>query len=638
MRKFAALCCSMFMLTLAANAARAEDAIPPSPIVKAALAIDAPMVQQDGIVWAGVTFTIPDHWHIYWQNPGDSGIPTTLTWTLPEGLTAGDITWPAPERLEVSGLVNYGYSHQVTLPVPLTAARDNLKGKISVKANWLVCRDVCIPEHAVLEGSIPSETEGAKQLLENAIMRAPQFAIHAITHYSVSGSDVTLTVTGKDVLPEGVTAPITKAYFFPQEDGIIANAEPQQFTLSNDGTTLTLMLKRGQQDAAKLWHGVLQFEREGKTYSYNLAAELQGEVPPATAVAVPPAPVTDVPLYTALALAFLGGLILNIMPCVLPILALKALAITKKAQLSRKAAAHQGLAYTVGVLVSFLVIAVVMLSLKASGAAIGWGFQLQNVEFVGILAAVMLLVAANLLGLFQLPVLFGERATKTNDEKLTGSFFTGVLAVLVATPCTAPFMATAIGATLAFPTLYALFVFTALGLGMAFPFLLISFWPAARKLLPKPGAWMHRFKQILAIPMLATAAWLVWVLVQLTNATPVKMDAAHTPYSATALQQLREAGTPVLVDATAAWCLTCKVNERVALSSPSMQQFLKEKNVTLMVADWTSNDAAITAYLASHGRNGVPLYVYYGPHAEPVVLPQILTPAIVRGAISGEHE
>jgi thiol:disulfide interchange protein len=255
---------------------------------------------------------------------------------------------------------------------------------------------------------------------------------------------------------------------------------------------------------------------------------------------------------------------------------------------------------------------------------------------VAVLAGVMLLVAANLLGLFELPVLFGEKATKVNDNSLHGSFLTGALAVLVATPCTAPFMATAIGATLAFSPAAALLVFAALGLGMAAPFLLISLWPAARRLLPKPGAWMQRFKQVLAVPMLATALWLVWVFVQLQTPSHTVPVAGHASYSAEKLKALRDARTPVLVDVTADWCLTCKINERVALNAPSMQSFLHEKHVVLMVADWTASDPEITHYLSGFGRGGVPLYVYYPPGKEPVVLPQLLTPTIVRHAIDSE--
>ncbi len=513
-------------MLVAAPAFAANDPqdIPPSPIVKTALVVDAPATQNSNRVWVGVTFTMPEHWHIYYKDPGDSGIPTTMEWTLPAGWKAGEIVWPAYERIDVSGIMNNGYSNQVTLPVELTAAGAP-SGNISVTAKWLVCKEVCIPESATLTAILPTQTPNAREIIAAA------------------------------------------------------------------------------------------------------RASAAGEAPAATS--------NDTGLLRALVLAFLGGLLLNIMPCVLPILALKALAITKKASASRREAARQGLAYTAGVVLSFLVIAGGMLALKASGAAIGWGFQLQNATFVAALAGVMLLVAANLLGWFELPVLFGARATAVDDSTRSGSFFTGALAVLVATPCTAPFMATAVGATLTLPPFAALLVFAALGLGMAAPFLLISVWPAARRLLPKAGPWMHRFKQLLAIPMLATAAWLIWVFVQLQFPSGKPMDVTHETFSTQRLEMLRAEGTPVLVDVTADWCLTCKINERVAFHPQAMQDFLHEKKVILLVADWTAADAEITAYLAQFGRNGVPLYVYYPPHGEPVVLPQVLSPSLIRSVVMG---
>lgn len=485
----------------------------PSPIVKAELLLDAPAVKAGEAIRAGVRFTLPPGWHIYGENPGDAGFPTSLTWILPEGMTAGAIDWPTPKRFEVSGIVTYGYGGTVILPVPLTPARDGITGTVTVRADWVACADICIPESATLSAPLASNPEAGT-------------ALHATTAVSSFAS-----------------------------------------------------------------------------------------------------------IGIALGLAFLGGLLLNIMPCVLPILALKALAIAKKGQASRAAAAGQGLAYTAGVVASFLGIAALMLGLKATGAAVGWGFQLQNAWFVGVLAVVMLLVSANLLGLFSLPVLLGRQAHSVDDSTRLGTFLTGALAVLVATPCTAPFMATAIGATLSFPTVQALAVFASLGMGMAAPFLLISLWPAALRLLPKPGAWMVRFKQWLALPMLATAVWLLWVLVQLQ--TPIALPyAQHEHFSPARLAELRAQQKPVLVDVTAAWCITCKINERVALRPDSMQQFFREQSITVLVADWTQRDATITAYLAEFDRNGVPLYVYYPPQGEPRVLPQILTPAIIRDTIA----
>lgn len=621
---------ALLCLTLAAPVAEAAEALPPSPIAKTELVLDAAQITADGVVWAGVRFTLPEHWHIYWQNPGDSGIPTTFSWQLPEGLSADAIIWPTPERIETSGIINYGYSNSVTLPVPLTAARDGISGTVSVTAKWLVCKETCIPESATLSAAVPGSTPGAAAILAEAIDAAPRVVTDANAAYWVKGEEVFFGITGPTLMPSGA-APVTGVRFFPQQDGIATNNDPQTFKVNADATALTVAMKRGTAELPESWTGVLVLEREGKPQAFQVTAAHQAVVQPAADA--PPAPQATTTLLAALGLAFLGGLLLNIMPCVLPILALKALALAKKAEASRAAAARQGVAYTAGVVASFLLIAGGMLALKASGAAIGWGFQLQHSGFVAVLLVVMLLVSANLLGLFELPVLFGTRASTLDENKLAGSFFTGVLAVLVATPCTAPFMATAIGATLTFPAPQALAVFAALGAGMAAPFLLISLLPGARRLLPKPGKWMLRFKQFLALPMLTTAAWLVWVLVQLSSTSTAQVDAHHVPYSATELARLRDAGTPVLVDATAAWCLTCKVNERVALKPEAMQQFFREKQVTLMVADWTASDPAITEYLAGFGRNGVPLYVYYPPHAAPVVLPQILTPALVREAI-----
>ncbi|MDX2095296.1 MAG: protein-disulfide reductase DsbD family protein [Alphaproteobacteria bacterium] len=619
---------ALALLLLAPLTATAQEAPLTSPIAKATLLVDAPRVKAGEAIAAGVHFTLPPHWHIYWQNPGDSGIPTTLSWELPEGLSAGEIAWPAPERFAIEGIVGYGYSNEVTLPVTLTPARDGLIGDVTVKANWLVCKDICIPESATLTAPLAANPEGATHLATAQAHLPQPFTGEA--HFSVTPQSVTLTL--RRATPWENAA---QAWFAPVEDGLIAN-EPIGAVTPN-GNDLQLTFARGAAAPIDLWHGIIHYMQDGKPVAAAVTAtRTEAAAEPAAAPRIPAGGASS-SLLLALALAFVGGLILNIMPCVLPILALKALALAKKAEASRLDAAKQGLSFTAGVVVSFLLIAGLMLALKASGSAIGWGFQLQNPNFVGLLALVMLLVSASLFGFFELPVLYGERATGVDESKLRGSFFTGVLAVMVATPCSAPFMATAIGATLSMPTLQALLVFATLGLGMAAPFLTISLWPAARRLLPKPGAWMHRFKQILGVPMLATALWLIYVLAQLLQ--PVTFDASdgHAAYSAPRLAQLRAEGTPVLVDATAAWCLTCKVNERVALKPDSMQQFFREKGITLMVADWTTNDPAITDYLTGFGRNGVPLYVYYPAHGEPKVLPQILTPSIVREAIEGAN-
>jgi DsbC/DsbD-like thiol-disulfide interchange protein/cytochrome c biogenesis protein CcdA len=610
-----------FLLTLSlllggACAAIAEEN---APIAQAELLVDAAGGVTGEPIAAGVTFTMPEGWHIYWKNPGDSGLETRLEWTLPEGLRAGEIEWPAPEAIEIGGLVNYGYSRSVTLPVALLPTRADISGTVTVKANWLVCKEICIPESADLSAPFAANPEAGARIAA-ARAQVPTVDASVQASYHANEKHVRLTVT----LPPGL-ATVKEARFYPLNDGILANYPQGKATI--DIPRITFTHSRGTADVLPALEGVITLTYpDGTKQHRHIAAQLDTQ--PASLTSS----LNSAFLY-ALLLAFLGGLVLNIMPCVLPILALKALALSKKASASRAAAARQGIHYTLGVVVSFLGIAALMIALKTTGNAVGWGFQLQDPFFVGFLALVMVLVAANLLGLFSLPVLFGNRASAVDETKSGGSFLTGVLAVLVATPCTAPFMATAIGATLAMPALLALAVFAALGLGMAAPFLLISLWPAARRLIPKPGPWMVRFKHFLAIPMLATALWLGWVLMQILSPNPVMDKQGWVPYSATRLEALRAEGTPVLVDATAAWCITCKVNARIAIEPADMQQFFREQNVTLMLADWTKSDPEITAYLAQYGRNGVPLVVYYPPNGKPVILPQVLSKSALKEAI-----
>lgn len=612
------------LATFAAAPAMAQD-IPPSPIVRTELLLNAPTLKAGNTAWAAVRFTIADGWHIYWQNPGDSGIPTSYAWTLPEGMQAGEIVWPAPERQPMDGLTNYGYSHEVTLPVPLSITRDMASADIAVKAEWLVCRDICIPESATLTTTLP---KGGDQTAIDAARALAPAPFPGSATFSATENDVQLTL-----VPSGAWEAPQKAAFIPLEDGVMKNSALP--TLTDMGQHIMLTLPRGSAALPARWHGVVWLEWRGKpaiAYSIDATAGPAPETGMAAPATPANAPATTLPLLAILGLAFMGGLLLNLMPCVLPVLSLKALALVKKAEAAPRAARLQGVAYTLGVVLSFVLIAGVMLALKASGEAVGWGFQLQSPATVAVLATLMLLVSLNMLGVFHLPPLLGHFLVA--HEGVRGTFLTGALAVAVATPCTAPFMATAVGATLALPAATTLLVFVAMGLGMAAPFLLISHWTAARRLLPKPGHWMHRFRQILAIPMLATTAWLCYVLVQLLSPAPMHDEHGYTiitpvPYSAEKLEALRSEGKPVFVDATASWCLTCKVNERVALKPERTQRFFAEHDITLMIADWTARDETIAQYLAGFGRNGVPIYVFYPPGKEPVVLPQVLSPSLV---------
>lgn len=672
MRKF------LFALLFVANPAWAQ--VPEAPLAKAQLLLHATQVTQGEPIAAGVLFTMQPGWHIYWKNPGDSGIPTTLTWTVPDGITVSDIKWPLPERIETAGLVNYGYGEKVILPVELTPASDGISGEVHVKAEWLVCKDICIPESAELTSTLPATAPQAQVLLSNAFEQSPRTS-EAQAKFAADEKYVTVSIPiGELKLTDDTVA---AAEWFPVNDGVILNASAQRFVV--EGGKLRITAERGSAELPQEWSGVLRLQthEEEPAMGFNLVAHADASMPVATPQAA--VPESSLPLAAAILFAFLGGLILNAMPCVLPILSLKALALAKKSGAEQRAARAQGIAYTFGVIATFLAIAGLMLTLKAGGAAIGWGFQLQEPAVVGGLFFLMILVALNLFGLFELPVLFGNA---THDQhSIRGAFLTGALAVMLATPCTAPFMAPALGATLTLSSGAALLVFAALGLGMAFPFLLISLFPPARKLLPKPGAWMERFKQFLAFPMLATAAWLLWIIAQTSggaglilaltgallvawliwwahgtkdrglrkvlllatagvivwavmmqpNPNGVALEEGMEPYSAERLAELRAEGRPVFVDATADWCLTCKVNEHVALKNNDIQRLFAEKKIALLVADWTARDAAITEYLASFGRNGVPLYVYYAPQSEPVVLPQILTPATLRDAITGNE-
>lgn len=655
---------------------------PSQPLVQARLIIDDTLTE-DGHKWVGVAFRITPEWHIYWQNPGDSGIPTSLTWeSLPKGVSAGNIHWPVPKRASMGGLTNYGYEDEVILPVPLALKQGDAAGELRVKAQWLVCRETCIPEEATLTGSLdeasaPREVKALNDTIralptphtgEAYVMLKPDVVQIAIAHESTGNADI-----------------------FPIDDGWIKNNVTPTLSNANGWTGFTVA--RGSASPANSLALVASLHTKEGQKHLHVTAQKVGPFPASVPASLflPKAVTADtapIGLMLALLFAFLGGLILNLMPCVLPVLSLKALSLAKKADASRRDALRHGVAYTLGVLLSFALIGGAMLALKAGGAAIGWGFQLQSPAFVFGLLIVVFLVALNLLGQFELPVLFGSRASAlTSRDSWLGSFATGVLAVALATPCTAPFMAPALGAALTLPAASTMLVFLALGLGLALPYLLISLSPRLRRLLPKPGVWMLRFKEFLAFPMFATAAWLLWVLSQQTGSmgllralavlvvlafaiwalkfsthrlwraffqvllvgsvlcsvsfppalvsqsTPHASALASVPFNPEQLASLRAAGTPVFVDATADWCITCKVNERVALNTESTRALFAERKITFMVADWTQRDAQITEWLASFGRNGVPLYVYYPPHKPPVVLPQIITPSVVSSTI-----
>lgn len=635
-------------------------------------------------------------WHTYWVNPGEAGEPTEIQWTLPAGWKAGAIQWPYPKRIPTGPLMDYGYEGKPWLLVDITAPASAASGQpVTLKANasWLVCKEVCIPEDATLtlamgvnaSAAAPYATVAEQFAAARAKLPTPSpwpIVFHA-------GGPLDLFVAS----PQLASAQLRDASFFPLEQGDIVGMAEQKFAPAQSG--LVLRLARGPKAAAlKTLAGVLVLtSADGSVQSLDVSAA-PGTVPPANFTH---AAGNDLGLAWALLFALIGGLILNLMPCVLPILAMKALSVASKAGADGREAAREGFAYGAGAVLSFAALGMAVVLLRASGSAVGWGFQLQEPAAVGAFALLIFAVGLNLSGVFELAGGIDAGDALTRRGGALGAFFTGVLAVAVAAPCTAPFMAAALGFALTQSALSALAIFLALGIGFAAPFVAIGLSPALLRLLPKPGAWMLRFKQLLAFPMYGAAAWLVWVLAQesgpqglvfalagmlalafaawawdssrnakarwrtigavvallallgalstlvfLEQAQPAAAAQAMTSegipseaYSADRLAQLRAQQKPVFVDATAAWCITCLVNEKVALSSAPVRAAFAQHHVTLLIADWTRRDAAITSLLDAHGRSGVPLYLYYAPGAaDAQVLPQVLTPDAVLNVIS----
>lgn len=679
--------------------------------------------------YAMLTLDIAPHWHTYWYNPGDSGLSTEVVWDeLPAGLSISPIGWLPPKRVVMPPLTNYGYEgaahhlFRITPPAEMPAEGITLTGKSS----WLVCKETCIPERADIsltvakgESDIRSSAAGA---VEDALTQARLPGAGAEVK-DVTEKNFSVIIT----LPENTAAEgIKQAYFFPKQDDLIEHSAKQPFT--GKGHKLTLTLTRGYGDVPDTAEGFLRVTfKDGTKNIYrvgahpgwlgaagavsaaapdsagesgkNAGAAVNTVAPVTAAAAMPPAAApAERSLFVILLFAFLGGIILNAMPCVFPVLSLKAVSISAKAAASPGAARMNGVCYTAGVLAGFLIAAIALLALKSAGESVGWGFQMQSPVFVGAMAMLLFLVGLNLAGYFDITLMFGGNVAAASKGGLKGAFFTGLLAAAVATPCTAPFMATALGVALSKPPAVAVIVFLALGLGLAFPYLLLTFIPALTRMLPRPGAWMETFRRALAFPMFLSAVWLLWVLMQQTDpngaallmtgmicaAAALRISAralrkpiygalflalslfaiapffALTPhpraagtavqsgnsaatgsraYSEARLNELRDAGKPVFVYATAAWCITCKVNERVALKSRPVQDLFAERGIAVLRADWTNEDPHITAFLERFGRNGVPLYVYFaGKDAEPVILPQLLSPAIVAGHITTADE
>ena len=665
-------------------------------------------------VWLGLQLAHQPEWHTYWKNSGDSGLPTMLEWQLPAGATAGEIAWPTPKKIPIGTLANYGYENTVLLPVPVTVAQ-NFSGAqldVKLKAAWLVCRKECIPQEGDFSLSIPvkSSTAISSQLFQATFDATPKQLGVGSSQVEVGdakGKAIKVSLSGLPAALQGKTLA-----FFPETGSVIEPAAAWQQAWQGAVWTAQVPLSGQRTESPTVMPVVVALDGDATGLAYRIEAPVKGEWPKVAAAAILPpaleaalkanassgaAPLqTSAPplgLWAALLGALLGGLILNLMPCVFPVLAIKVVSFVHvKDQTTR---VTTGLAYTAGVVLSFLALGALLLGLRAAGEQLGWGFQLQSPAVVAALALLFTLMGLNLAGLFEFGSFLPSRVANLQAKNpAIDSFLSGVLATAIASPCTAPFMGASLGYALGLPAAQALAVFGAIGVGMALPYLAASVVPAVARALPRPGAWMVTFKQLMAFPMFATVVWLVWVLGQqsgidgagallgllvlmaltiwaltLKGRTRTVMAAFSIAISAAALwaigpnitkqqdagvsasqvanglpawevwepgrvDQLNAQGQSVFVDFTAAWCVTCQYNKKTTLSNAAVLADIEAKKVTLLRADWTRRDPAVTAALGQLGRSGVPVYVIYKPGRAPVVLSEILSVDDVRAELA----
>ena len=672
-------------ITLPAHAANSADVAH----LRVQLIFPQSQLYPGGKNQVGLYFKLEPGWHVYWKNAGDSGEPPRIQWTLPDGVSPSPLEFPAPARLPLGPLMDFGYENEVLFPSHFTVAPNIKPGPATLHAKvaWLVCREVCIPGKAQLDQNV--------QLLRSAPPNASMSAVDSALWSRLARLPLPLPTGDKAVFQptsSGFRLAVntgrreSQAAFFPSDQSILDNPSPQKLTATPQGLVLDLKKDASLTTNPPHLNGVIELA-DGRNYEISAA--------PGTVAAATPAPALG-ELPGIAGLAFLGGLLLNLMPCVFPVLFLKGLALVNSGAEERHKLRAHGFVYAAGILVSFWALVAALLGLRAAGATLGWGFQFQSPAFLALMAGLLFLLGLSLAGQFEIGLTFtsagGSLAAK---QGYAGSFFTGVLAVIVATPCTAPFMGAAIGYALAQPAVVTFAVFTALALGLAAPYVALTLQPAWTRLLPKPGAWMDVLKQAVSIPIFLTVVWLVWILAQAYGANllaallagflllaiggwflgrwPARRWAAATaglfllafiglavfaprlasspapaasastsgqsaawqPWSPTVVSSYQSQGRPVFVDFTASWCLSCQVNERVALDQPQVRQAFANANVILLRADWTRQDPAITQALTTLGRSGVPVYALYAPgESSPRLLPQVLTPGIVTGALS----
>lgn len=722
-------------LMMATAPVMAQDASDPygadnGPYVTAQLVSESGVLVRGEENIIGLHEEILDEWHVYWKNPGDSGLETRVEWNVPQGVEVRDFIWPAPKPLPYQGLVNYGFEEDLLIKIPVFVPSDYVGDEITLsgKATWLVCKEICLPEEQELSLTLKVVDEAPSSQTTPAIFQEFEWFFPKDYAAETQGS-ATFEKTEDEFrlilsdFPE--IEGVQKIHFFPYEYGGLEYAAPQQWARTGD--VFEVITKPQTPQQPEMVTGLLKIQtlKDFRVFAIeaspvggdDVAQEMAApvgvddgtqtqsiETEPAE-IATPEAAATTETLdevaindvssvestgilafWQVLLFAVLGGMILNLMPCVFPVLFMKAMHLINHEN-DETEVRTSALYYLFGVLLSFVIVGGALLVLRALGQEIGWGFQLQSPIFVSLMALLFMLIGMNFLGVFDIGSgAMGWGSKLAGREGRGGAFWTGVLAVVVATPCTAPFMASALGATLVLPPALSVLVFVALGFGLALPFVLISIIPVLRRLLPSPGLWMETFKQFLAFPMFASALWLLWVLSFQGGSTlilatlavgfmltfilwmmnkrtslvtlivalaalcaagylfygyvvgsepnmPSLDQAAQTSYEQPFTQERYDAlvadGNKIFVNMTAAWCITCQANDRSTLATDTVKQAFADNNVTYLKGDWTSFNKEITAFLKTHGRNGVPLYVYVDGNGETHVLPQILTPSLV---------
>ncbi len=701
----------------------------PDQYVHVRLLADKTQVQGGETIRIGIEQTIHPGWHTYWINPGDSGTETTVNWEMPPGFSVTSLEWPTPNKIPYGPLTNYGYDGQVTLLQNLTLPEGIGSRAFSLQAtvNVLVCHEICVPETHNVSIIFNKAMQPSPDKISTAEARLPENKPWSTSFVERDGQLIFKTI----VKPTSFLVGAKNFTLFPEEWGAVDNNTNASLTILDDGFSISQ--KRGERTLSETPEIplVLTFSKENGTHhARRIIARAEGinaaiiphqatadEAVPTqlNAPSTQPTPTQFTPtkesstisLWKALLFAIFGGMVLNLMPCVFPVLSIKALSLINLNGKEKEKARAYGLSYTAGILLSFAAIGGTLLVLKTGGAQIGWGFQLQSPAVIIFLTYLVFIIGLNLSGLFEfsgrlanIGANAGQKLAQKSGHK--GAFFTGVLATLVATPCTAPFMGAAMGFALTQPAIISMLVFLSLGFGLALPYLALCYIPALRAKLPKPGHWMETFRQFLAFPMFITSAWLIWVLSQqitaigifctllamiaivfafwLIRITPASgagrvlsklfiiisvlfiLASPFLPSKNTHINENMEAGQqngqnweaftpeklskflqgddPVFTNMTASWCITCKVNEKIALATTSTKTLFAEKNIHYLKGDWTNQNPAITSYLTSFDRSGVPLYVYYGARdpqsgkrPEPVLLPQLLTSGLIKKTI-----